>query len=139
MSYDNPWLYKGKPVEEIPEGAESFVYILRHRETGKSYLGKKLFWFAKTKQVKGKKKKVKAESDWKTYYSSSEEIKKMVEAGEVFDREIRHFCTSKGSVNYWELREQMDARVLENPDIWYNGIVNARIHRTHVKPTIQPW
>ena len=83
--------------------------------------------------VKGKKKRVKAESDWREYFSSSEEIQKMVAEGEHFSREILHICESKGVANYLEAREQMDARVLEYPDRWFNRIINCRVHSTHVK------
>jgi hypothetical protein len=134
MIYEsNPWMYQGKPFLEIPEKAFSFVYILRHEASGKAYIGKKLFWFSKTKQVKGKKKRVKAESDWREYFSSSEEIQKMVAEGEHFSREILHICESKGVANYLEAREQMDARVLEYPDKWFNGIINCRVAKSHIK------
>ena len=134
MVYEsNPWFFEGKPVLEIPTGSESFVYVLTHAESGKAYIGKKLFFFAKTRQVNGKKKKYKAESDWREYFSSSEEIQKMVSEGQHFTREILHFCKSKGMANYLEAREQMDARVLEKPDMYFNGIINCRVHRTHVK------
>ena len=36
-----------------------FVYIITHIPTGKKYIGKKFFTKSKTKQVKGKKKKIK--------------------------------------------------------------------------------
>jgi septal ring factor EnvC (AmiA/AmiB activator) len=29
-------------------------------------------------------------------------------------------------------REQFQRQVLENPDQWYNGIIQCRIHRSHV-------
>jgi hypothetical protein len=130
-------MYQGNPLMEIPEKAFSFVYILRHEATGKAYIGKKLFWFSKTKQVKGKKKRVKVESDWREYFSSSEEIKEMVAQGEHFSREIYHICDSKGTANYLEAREQMDARVLENPEKWFNGIINCRVAKSHIKSL--PW
>ena len=136
MSEENQlpdWLYQGKPLEEIPKGVESFVYLLTSRATGRQYVGKKLFYFSKTKQVKGKKKKVKAESDWRTYCSSSLEIQELVKAGEVFDREILHLCVSKGGANYLEAREQMDRRVLEHPDRFFNGQIMCRIAKNHIK------
>lgn len=134
MIYEsNPWMLQGQPLLEIPEKAFSFVYVLRHVASGKAYIGKKLFYFSKTKQVKGVKKRVKAESDWREYFSSSEEIQKMVAEGEHFSREILHICESKGVANYLEAREQMDARVLEYPDKWFNGIVNCRVAKSHIK------
>lgn len=128
------WLYKDKPFETVPDDAYGYVYLITNSTTGKKYIGKKLFWFKKTKIVKGKKKRLKVESDWREYWSSSDEVKKDVETlGEdSFIREILHICPNKGSCNYLEAREQMDRRVLET-DEYYNGQIQCRVHRTHIK------
>jgi hypothetical protein len=129
------WIYKGDAVTpEVIDGYLGFVYYIRNELNGKAYIGKKLFKRRKTKQVKGKKKKILVESDWQDYYSSSDELKADVaKHGEQhFYREIIHLCKTKGTCNYLELREQIDRRVLENPD-WYNGYVGSKIHRSHVK------
>jgi hypothetical protein len=128
------WLYKKTVFEEVPDDAYGYVYLITNTITGKKYIGKKLFWFKKTKMVKGKKKRLKVESDWKDYWSSSDEVKKDVQSlGESnFIREILHICPNKGSCNYLEAREQMDRRVLET-DEYYNGQIQCRIHRTHIK------
>jgi len=87
------WTYQGNEFAEIPEGYAAFVYLITNKKTNKKYIGKKLFYFSRSKTVKGKKKRTKVESDWKDYWSSSE----------------------------------------ENPDQWYNGQIQVRVHRTHVK------
>lgn len=130
------WLYNGAPVEEIDlKEYAAFVYLITNLKTGRLYIGLKQTSFAKTKQVKGKKKRVRAESDWREYWSSSEELKADVQAlgEENFKREILHFCKLKSHANYLEAREQMDRRVLENPDKYYNGIINCRVSRNHIK------
>lgn len=128
------WLYKNAPIEEIPENAYGYVYLITNIVTSKKYIGKKLFWFRKTKQVKGKKKRLKVESDWREYWSSSDDVKKDVETygKDNFIREILHICPNKGSCNYLEAREQMDRRVLET-DEYYNGQIQCRVHRIHLK------
>ena len=128
------WLYKNSPLEVVPEEAYGYVYLITNTETGRKYIGKKLFWFRKTKQVKGKKKRFKVESDWRDYWSSSDEVKKDVEnlGADKFTREILHICPNKGLCNYLEAREQMDRRVLETED-YYNGQVQCRVHKTHIK------
>lgn len=131
------WTYRGQPFTEAPEDYIGFVYVVTNRETSMRYLGKKLFWSVrKLKPLKGQKRKrtVRVESDWKTYCGSSETVKALVEEKglELFDREILHLCKSKGELSYMELREQLDRDVLLRPD-YYNGIVNARINRLHVK------
>ena len=128
------WLYNSSPFEEIPENAYGYVYLITNTITGRKYIGKKLFWFRKTKILKGKKKRIKVESDWREYWSSSDEVKKDVETlgADKFIREILHICPNKGSCNYLEAREQMDRRVLET-DNYYNGQIQCRVHRTHIK------
>jgi hypothetical protein len=128
------WLYNSSPFEEIPETAYGYVYLITNTVTGRKYIGKKLFWFRKTKVLKGKKKRIKVESDWRDYWSSSDEVKKDVEilGTDKFIREILHICPNKGSCNYLEAREQMDRRVLETED-YYNGQIQCRVHRTHIK------
>ena len=129
-----PWNYKNKPLTSIPDGAYGFVYIIENKLNNKKYIGKKLFWFSKTKQINKKKKRVKFESDWRDYWSSSPDVHKDVEAlgKDNFERTILHICSNKGSCNYLEAREQMDRRVLETEE-YYNGTIQCRIHKTHVK------
>lgn len=132
------WLFEGKEFTEIPDKAIGFVYLIECLEDGRSYVGKKLFYFAKTKQVKGKKKRVKVESDWKSYWSSSDELKEDVKnkGEEKFRRTILHICYNKGTINYLEAKEQFVRGVLES-DLWYNGYIMCRINKAHVKLTPQ--
>ena len=130
------WLYKGEPISEIDTSEyKAFVYIITNLADNRFYIGYKQTTFAKTKQVKGKKKRHQVESDWRDYWSSSEELKSDVEKHGVdnFRREILYFCKSKSMASYLELREQIDRRVMETPLLTYNGIVNARVSRMHLK------
>jgi hypothetical protein len=129
------WLYNGQPVDHIDPKYQAFVYLITNLQTGRLYIGLKQTTFARIKRVKGKKKTVRVESDWRTYWSSSEELKADVATlGEHnFKREILYFCKLKSHANYLEAREQMDRRVLENPDKYYNGIINCRVSKNHIK------
>ena len=129
------WLYNDEVVNEIDPKYIAFVYLITNLTNGRRYIGKKLTKFSRTKTVKGKKKRVKIDSDWQTYWSSSEEVQKDVkELGEHnFRREILHFCISKGTSTYLEAKEQFANEVLENPDLWYNGHIQCRVHRNHLK------
>jgi len=128
------WLYNNVPLEEIPENAYGYVYLITNLTNGRKYIGKKLFWFRRTKVVKGKKKRLKVESDWKDYWSSSDELKADVEKLGInnFSREILHICPNKGLCNYLEAKEQMVRCVLET-DQYYNSQIQCRVHRTHIK------
>ena len=131
------WYYKGEEYKgEDIQDWNSFVYLITNLQTGKKYIGKKLLWFSKSRIIKGKKKRTKVESDWRNYWSSSDDLKADVKKlGEKnFKREILHFCINKGSASYYEAKEQFLNEVLEHPDLWYNGQIQCRIHRSHIKP-----
>ena len=130
------WLYNSKEVtiNNLPEDALGFVYIITNLVNGRRYIGKKLLKFSKIKIVKGKKKKSKVLSDWLTYYSSSDSLKEDVKkyGKENFKREILHFCKSKAEMSYLELKEQVFNGVLES-DMWYNSWIMVRIRKDHLK------
>lgn len=130
------WTYNGKEFTDADIGEYiGFVYLITNKKLNKRYIGKKLFFFARTKTVKGKKKREKVLSDWKEYWSSSDDLKEDVKAlgQEHFTREILFLCKNKGTLSYIEAREQFAHRVLEQPELWYNGIIQCKIHRSHVK------
>ena len=134
MSYENPWYFNNVLVdEETVYEYVGFVYNITNLVTGKKYIGKKLFTKAKTKQVKGKKKRVRVSSDWKTYYGSNKDLQEDVEklGSHNFKREILRLCKTKGECNYWEAKYQFDNRVLES-DKYYNSWIMVKVHKAHV-------
>lgn len=126
------WIYKGEIVEDIGNYV-GFVYIITNLRTDKKYIGKKNFYFQKTKQVKGKKKRHKVESDWQTYFGSNEELNHHVNifGQDQFKREILRFCSSKGEMSYFEAKYQFQYDVLES-DQYYNSWISCKIHRKHL-------
>ena len=138
------WYFDNNEINELPEQCVGFVYKITCLKNNKKYIGKKLAKFTKTSvktvlQKNGikKKKKIKTlvDSDWRTYYGSSEALLKDLElfGADNFKREILYICTSKSACSYLELREQIINNVLFYPDEWYNSYVGARVHRNHVK------
>jgi hypothetical protein len=130
------WLFEGREFQESDIADNiGYVYMITNLTDGRRYIGKKLFYFSKTRQVKGRKKRTKVLSDWPTYWSSSPELQADVErlGADNFRREILYLCKTKGTLSYIEAREQFSFRVLEQPEAWYNGIIQCRIHRSHVK------
>jgi hypothetical protein len=142
MKMINDWTYQDKLflTEDIPEGIIGFVYMITELSTNRKYVGKKLFYSKrKLPPLKGKKRKriVTKETDWQSYYSSSEELQTLLEehGQEKFKREILHLCPTKGSLSYMELIEQIERKVLLS-DEYINGIIQVKIHKSHVRKII---
>ena len=136
------WIYNNKEVMELPDDVVGFVYQITNTTNGKGYIGKKLAKFSKTrykmttlKNGKKIKKKIKSrvDSDWLTYYGSSEALTKDIELFGVhsFRREILRLCYSKAECSYYEAKEQFYNGVLET-DAWYNGQISVRCHKNHI-------
>ena len=125
------WTYNNKVVNDLPDDVEGFVYVITNLVDNRKYIGKKLARFKTTKPpLKGRKNKRRGfkESDWRTYWGSSDHLNADVLAlGEdKFTREIIHYCPSRGILSYMEAKEQFDRKVLET-DEYYNGIINVRV------------
>ena len=129
------WKYNGKDfTEDLVGNNYGFVYQITNLTSGRKYIGKKFFYSAKTKQVKGKKKRYKASSNWQTYYGSSDNLTKdVLQLGyESFNREILHLCLTKGECGYLEAKEQFRNNVLET-DNYYNSWIMVRVRKDHIK------
>lgn len=134
-NYTNPWLYRGTPLKSEDIGDNyGFIYVITDLRNNKKYVGKKLFWSKKTRQVKGKKKRSVVESNWMDYYGSSLELLVEIESAgqDSFKREVLHLCKSKGECNYWEAYEQFTRGVLLS-DEYYNSWIQVKVHKSHVK------
>jgi hypothetical protein len=134
MIYDNPWTYNGTHVTDADAvGLVGFVYLIENLTTGRKYIGKKRFFFTKTRTVKKKKKREKVISDWKEYYGSNKELQADVErlGGDMFSRKILYMCTTLGECSYYEAYEQFTCGVLLSDD-YYNGFIGCKISTSHL-------
>ena len=135
MSYENPWLYQGKVFEtENIEEYFGFVYLIECLENNRKYLGRKYFWSFRT--PKGKKRKVKQESDWKSYYGSCPELKEDIKklGKNKFQRTILSLHKTLGKTNYEETRMLFLNNVLtESLDsgtpAYYNSNILSRYYK----------
>ena len=129
------WTHDNQPFDAPKEKDYGFVYIITNQLTGRQYIGKKLFWFKKTRQVKGKKKRYLVESDWRDYWGSNDELKRDIEELGIdnFSRSILYLCENKGECSYMEAKLHFEYDVLRHPDLWYNAWIMCRVHRKHLK------
>lgn len=127
------WIYQGKEIlteEDIPfEKPMGFIYLITQKSTGKRYIGRKLLTKAKKKAFDGKKKKIRVQSDWQKYWSSSPQIKEWIkEAGGTsdFTREILCFVSSKSELLYAEEYALYTSNALLSDD-FLNENIRSRI------------
>jgi hypothetical protein len=133
--YSNPWYYEEKPFESDNIGDNyGFVYLIINKTNHKKYIGRKYFWQFRT--PRGKKRKVKSESDWKNYYGSCPELKEDIDklGRENFSRTILSLHKTKGKTNFGETSQLFKNDVLteslDNGDpAFYNGNILGRFYR----------
>jgi len=115
-----------------------FVYIIKHCDSGAFYVGKKqIRRKIRRPPLKGKKRKRidYVESDWKTYWGSSEKLIEAVrEYGEQeFTREFVSLHESKSELAMAELNLQLECDVL-NDSRCFNGIIHVRLSKRVGEP-----
>lgn len=128
------WTYKEKvidSIEDMPADAVGFVYVVTHIPTDKKYVGKKILKHRRIRPpLKGKKRRRIdfVESDWKTYYGSSDDVKTLLKetTTDDFRREILYFAENKKKLSYLETRELFHRNVLENQDEYFNRNIQGK-------------
>jgi hypothetical protein len=127
------WLYEDK--EFVNDGDwYGFVYLIENLVNGKKYIGRKYLTKAGYKTIKGKRKKIRVESDWDDYYGSSPALKTDIDVygKESFKRTILKLCKTRGECNYFETKYIFDNDAILDPN-YYNNWVSCKIQASHVK------
>ena len=135
IDYENPWMYNEVPFTSADIGDNfGFVYLITNKSNNRKYIGRKYFFSFRT--PKGKKRKVKSESDWKNYYGSCPELKEDIDkfGRENFSRTILSLHKTKGKTNFEETRQLFTNGVLtESLDngvpAYYNSNILNRYFR----------
>jgi len=130
------WIYGIKKFTSDDIGDNyGFVYMITCLKNNKKYIGKKWFWASRKKKIKGRKraKRLKLESNWKTYYGSSEDLSNDVEKYGVdkFKRDILVLCKTKGDCSYHEARLIIEQEALLKED-YYNRWLSLKVHAGHL-------
>jgi hypothetical protein len=104
--------------------AEGFVYLIVNLVNGEFYIGKKLFW----KSAKHCGKKARIESDWRTYWGSSKDVKAALKkyGHSNFCRYILQTEQMKCQLNLLELMYQL--HYFTRPRCM-NKILNIRLYK----------
>jgi hypothetical protein len=117
-----------------------YIYITLHIPTGRQYIGKKNFFHTLNKKLgkkelaeipvtRGKrpsKKLITKESDWKTYYGSSAEVKSLPK--DEMTRYVLKLCKTSKQLTYWETKYLFQYNVLED-DHYINDNILGKFYR----------
>ena len=135
VDYENPWIFEGTPfLSENIDDNFGFVYLITNLTNNRQYIGRKYFW--KFRTPKGKKRKVKQESDWQKYYGSCPELKEDIKlfGKGIFSREILSLHETKGTCNFEETKQLFLNNVLsealdDGSPAYYNSNILGRYMR----------
>lgn len=119
-----------------------YVYLTEFLDAGKKYIGKKNFMLTSnvklgkkekaalpvTRGRKQTKKKVRKESDWRTYYGSSVEVKELVwvHPAERIKRTVLRLCKTSKALTYYECKYMFECGVLESNNEYLNENILGR-------------
>jgi len=129
------WLYDGREfTEDDIKEAYGFVYEIKNLASGRKYIGRKYFTQAGTKQVNGKRKKIRKTSNWENYWGSNKKLleEMNIVGREVYQRTILYLCYSRSDCSYWETYEIFKSHALIGND-YYNDWVSCKIRKAHLK------
>ena len=138
IDYENPWMYNEVPFTSSDIGDYfGFVYLIANKSNSRQYIGRKYFWSFRT--PKGKKRKVKSESNWKEYYGSCPELKEDIDkfGRENFSRTILSLHKTKGKTNFEETRQLFTNGVLTEaldngvPAFYNSNILNRYFRKDY--------
>lgn len=111
-----------------------FLYRIVHIPSGRTYIGRKLFWTKKAFQKNGVRKRKTVESDWRDYWGSSPLLREFVQerGKEEFRREMLILARSKSELSYMETYAILFSGALLRPERYFNEWFSAKITRGHL-------
>lgn len=130
------WFYRDDILtdEMIPDKAIGFIYLLTYKPTGQRYIGRKLLTKAHRRQKNKKIIRSRVESDWREYWSSSPDIKLIIESEggtDNFVREVLMFAFMKSELNYLEEKFLYCVGAMESGD-WLNSNIRSKMFKRNI-------
>lgn len=122
------WTYQGKEDFKIPENAVGFVYRIDVIGTDLYYFGKKNLT---STRGRGKAKKT-TESTWRSYESSSKELKELIRGGKKIKKQILEFAFTKTELTFLETKYIICEGALEDPNS-LNRWISCKIFERNLK------
>jgi hypothetical protein len=118
-----------------PDEWFGFIYKITNLESGRFYIGKKVFKYNKKHKLtktqlseqtgRGRRsthETIQVESDWKTYWGSNKELQADVKTlgKDKFECLILKLCKTKKQLTYWEIHHQCVNECIVSPRFTYN-------------------
>jgi hypothetical protein len=104
-----------------------FVYLIKNKTTGISYIGKKAFWSCR-KLKPTDKRRTTVQSAWRTYLGSNKEFAKSCENSDI-ERTILHICRTKYCMSYHETKLLFQYDVLNPESKFANDNISGKYFR----------
>jgi hypothetical protein len=137
------WTYQGKEiksVEDMPEKAIGFIYLIENLTNGMKYYGRKTFRkLNKKKRLTKTEKKLPENSrktfkyveheykDWQDYCGSCVPLLEDIKKGDKYQKIIVKFCETKGQLTAQEIKFIVCDCIAE--DNCYNGNILGKIFK----------
>lgn len=144
------WIFEEKPLDQLPEWAFGFVYMIEHLPSGRRYIGRKNHYSVRTRKMnpvetaahkevcpRCRKHQVttRTESDWRRYFSSNDALKALVKSDKPanFRRTILEVAHSAKYLTYAEIKHIMQHNALEDPR-YFNENIQGIIFQHELTP-----
>ena len=120
-------------IKPDPDNSFGFIYQITNNLTGRMYIGRKQYKSIRRTRVAGQRRRkvTHLDSGWETYTGSSTSLNEDIQTlgKENFSFIILKNASSRSMLRWLEVKEIVSREALLNPNLYYNGQVDAIKHR----------